>query len=394
MALAGDLWEERRRPAVLGGVGAVQELGSVLGPLYGAGLAALAGWRGIFWINIPIALLAMAAVHRTVPAGRPAARTRIDVVGGLLLAAGLGLLVAGLYNPDPQRSALPPWGIPCVAAGAALIACFAGWETRARTRLLDLRGARRGGLSAALGVSLLSGAALMITLVDVQLIAETLFGRNAAGGALLLARFLIPLAVAAVIGGLLARRFTERWVVAGGMLLAAAGYARVAGWPVQAPSLRYDLGLFAVSRVGADLVIAGLGLGLVIAPLSAVALRSVPALQHGIASAAVVVARMMGMLIGIAALSTWGLHRFQSLTAHLVAPLPIGMSRAEFTHRLAAYTVAVKAALHTEYSDIFWATAALCVAAALLGLAIGGRPTSSTRTPDPTEATAVAHPPA
>jgi MFS family permease len=391
MALAGDLWEERRRPAVLGGIGAVQELGSVFGPLYGAGLAALAGWRGIFWINIPIALLAMAAVHRTVPAGRPAARTRIDVIGGLLLAAGLGLLVAGLYNPDPQRSALPAWGIPCVAAGAALIACFAGWETRARTRLLDLRGARRGGLSAALGVSLLSGAALMITLVDVQLIAQTLFGRNAAGGALLLARFLIPLAVAAVIGGLLARRFTERWVVAGGMLLAAVGYARVAGWPVQVLSLRYDLGLFAVSRVGADLVIAGSGLGLVIAPLSAVALRSVPALQHGIASAAVVVARMMGMLIGIAALSAWGFHRFQSLTAHLVAPLPIGMSRAEFAHRLAAYTAAVKAALHTEYSDIFWVTAALCVGAALLGLAIGSRPTS-TRTPDPTEATAVAYP--
>ncbi|MCW2945225.1 MAG: major facilitator superfamily 1 [Actinoallomurus sp.] len=373
MALAGDLWEERRRPAVLGGVGAVQELGSVLGPLYGAGVAALVGWRGIFWINIPIALLAMAAVHWTVPGGRPAARARIDVAGGVLLAAGLGLLVAGLYNPDPHRSALPAWGVPCIAAGAVVIGCFAGWEMRARTRLLDLHGVRRGGLFAALGVSLLSGAALMTTLVDVQLIAQTLFGRNAAGGALLLARFLVPLAAAAVIGGLLARRFTERWVVAGGMLLAAAGYAHVAGWPVHAQHLRYDLGLFVLSRVDADLALAGLGLGLVIAPLSAVALRSVPALQHGIASAAIVVARMMGMLIGVAALSAWGFHRFQSLTAHLVTPLPIGMSRTEFARRLAAYVAAVKAALHTEYSDIFWATAALCVVAALLALAIGGR---------------------
>jgi MFS family permease len=378
MALAGDLWDERHRSTVLGGVGAVQELGSVLGPLYGAAIAAIAGWRGIFWINIPVALFAMAAVQWTVPSGRPAARSRIDVVGGVLLAAGLGLLVAGLYNPDPNHAALPSWGIPCIAAGLVVIVGFVVWEARARTRLLDLRGARRGGLFAALGVSLLSGAALMTTLVDVQLVAQTLFGRNSTGGAFLLARFLIPLAIAAVIGGVLARRLSERWVIAGGMLLAAVGYARIAAWPLGAQDLSYDLGLFTVSRVSADLVIAGLGLGLVIAPLSAVALRSVPALQHGIASAAVVVARMMGMLIGVAALGAWGFHRFHTLTAHLVTPLPIGMSHREFARRLATYLAAVKSALHTEYADIFWATAVLCVAAAVLALAIGRRPAEAT----------------
>lgn len=385
MALAGDLWDEQRRATVLGGVGAVQELGSVLGPLYGAGVAALAGWRGIFWINIPVALLAMTAVQWTVPGGRPAARARVDVVGGVLLAAGLGLLVAGLYNPDPGHATLPSWGVPCIVAGIVVIAAFVLWEARARTRLLDLRGARRGGLFAALGVSLLSGAALMTTLVDVQLVAQTLFGRDSTGGAYLLARFLVPLALAAVLGGILARRVSERWVIAGGMLVAALGYARIAAWPLHAESLRYDLGLFTVPRVDADLVIAGLGLGLVIAPLSSVALRSVPALQHGIASAAVVVARMMGMLIGVAALGAWGFHRFQTLTAHLATPLPIGMSRTEFARRLAAYLAAVKEALHTEYADIFWATAALCVVAALLALAIGNRPATTPAAPVPAE---------
>ncbi|MGI5229185.1 MFS transporter [Actinoallomurus sp. CA-142502] len=392
MALAGDLWDEERRPAVLGGVGAAQEMGSVLGPLYGAAVAAVAGWRGIFWINIPVALLAMAAVQWTVPGGRPAARTRIDVVGGGLLAAGLGLLVAGLYNPDPNHTALPSWGVPCLVAGLVVLAAFVAWEARARTRLLDLRGARRGGLFAAFGVSLLSGAALMTTLVDVQLVAQTLFGRNATGGAYLLARFLVPLAVAAVAGGLLARRLGERWLIFAGMLVAAAGYARIAAWPLRAQGLRYDLALFTVPRVDADLVIAGLGLGLVIAPLSSVALRSVPAAQHGIASAAVVVARMMGMLIGVAALGAWGFHRFQTLTAHLTTPLPIGMSRTEFAHRLAAYLAAVKAALHTEYADIFWATAALCLAAALLALAIGRRPAPGGRPVAPVEEDALTGP--
>ncbi len=392
MALAGDLWEEHRRSTVLGGVGAVQELGSVLGPLYGAAIAAVAGWRGIFWINIPVALLAMAAVQWTVPPARATARTRIDVVGGVLLAAGLGLLVAGLYNPDPDHSALPSWGVPCVAAGVVVLAGFVIWEARARTRLLDLRGARRGGVFATLGVSLLSGAALMTTLVDVQLVAQTLFGRDSTGGAYLLARFLVPLALAAVLGGLLARHVSERWVICAGMLIAAAGYARIAAWPLRAQRLHYDLGLFAVSRVSADLVLAGLGLGLVIAPLSAVVLRSVPAAQHGIASAAVVVARMMGMLIGVAALGAWGFHRFQTLTAHLATPLPIGMSHTEFARRLAAYLAAVRSALHTEYADIFWATAVLCVAAALLALAVGGPAADDTAPARTAEADAVTGP--
>ncbi|MFB9837674.1 MFS transporter, partial [Actinoallomurus acaciae] len=105
------------------------------------------------------------------------------------------------------------------------------------------------------------------------------------------ARFLVPLAVAAVAGGVQARRLGERWLIFAGMLVAAAGYARIAAWPLRAQGLGYDLALFTVPRVDADLVIAGFGLGLVIAPLSSVALRSVPAAQHSRASAAVVVAR-------------------------------------------------------------------------------------------------------
>ncbi|MEV4747324.1 MFS transporter [Streptosporangium sp. NPDC049248] len=376
MALIGDLWDEDERPVALGAVGSAQELGSVLGPLYGAALAALVpptlqfggvqlgGWRSIFWLNIPLVALAAVAVHRSVPPpGRDrsgAGGSRVDVVGGLLLALALGLLVAGLYNPDPSKAVLPPWGLPAIVGGVVSGAVFVAWETRARTRLIDMAGVLRGPFFATLGVSFLTGAALLVTLVDVQLSAQTLLRLDTLDGALVLSRFLVALSVAALVGGLASRRYGERAVTVIGLALAAVGYVRIGQWPLDLASAGY--------RMDADLIVAGLGLGLVIAPVSSAVLRAVPAVQHGVASAAVVVARMMGMLLGVAALSAWGFHRFQSLTADLDTPLPFGVDPAVYATRLAEYEGKVRAALHTEYSEIFLITAALCGVGVLVAL--------------------------
>jgi hypothetical protein len=98
-----------------------------------------------------------------------------------------------------------------------------------------------------------------------------------------------------------------------------------------------------------------------------------PAAQHGVASAAVVVARMMGMLIGIAAVSAWGFYRFQSLTAHLDTPVPFGVEQDVFAERLADYTAKVRAALHVEYTEMFLITAVLCLLGAGVAMFISGR---------------------
>jgi MFS family permease len=372
LALAADLWAEHKRAAVLGGIGAAQELGSVLGPLYGIGLVALfAHWQAVFWVNIPLALLAMVMIHFSVPGKRnpDGPPIRVDVIGGVLLAVVLVLVVFGLYNPEPSaREVVPTWRLWLLVGAVVAVVAFFVWERYARTKLIDPAGVRFAPFLAALAASFVAGAALMVTLVNVELFGQGVLALDQNEAAFLLMRFLVALPIGAVLGGWLATRIGDRVVTCLGLLIAAGGYWLISQWPVDLMAARHDLGLFSVPVLDTDLAIAGLGLGMVIGPLTSAALRVVPPVEHGIASSLVVVARMTGMLVGVAALSAWGFYRFNIILAELPKP-PSG----DLLATAAAVASNYKIAFAMQYGEIFGITAVVCVVGALIGLLIAAK---------------------
>lgn len=383
LALVADLWAERNRAAVLGGIGAAQELGSVLGPLYGVAVVwALSTWRDVFWINVPLAIVAMVMIQFSLPSKDPdGPREKIDVVGGLLLALALGLMVFGMYNPAPDgKQVFPSWGIPVLIAALIAAVAFFVWEKFATTRLIDPVGVKFGPFLAALGASLCTGAALMVTLVNVELFGQGVLGKEQNETLFLLLWFLGALPVGAVIGGWIATKIGDRIMAFVGLLIAGFGYWLVSHWTVDVLSARHDLGLFTLPAFDTDLVLAGVGLGLVIGPLTSATLRAVPGAQHGIASASVVVARMIGMLIGLSALSAWGLYKFNQYLAEM--PKPKGTNLLEIGAQLAAN---VRAAYTMQYSQIFFITTIVCVVGAVLGLLISGKNEHAEATDAPVE---------
>ncbi|WP_343600225.1 MFS transporter [Mycobacterium sp.] len=383
LALGADLWAARNRAAVLGGIGSAQELGSVLGPLYGILVVWLTGrWQDVFWINVPLALAAMVMIHFSLPSRTVGAGTeRIDLVGGILLAITLGLVVLGLYNPDPNgQTALPSYGPPLVIGAIVAAAAFALWERFARTRLIDPAGVRFRPFLAALGASVAAGAALMVTLVDVELFGQGVLIMNQDQAALLLLRFLAALPIGALAGGWIATKVGDRAMTFVGLLIAAGGYWLISKWQVDLPAQHHHLLGLSLPAMDTDLALAGLGLGLVIGPLTSASLRVVPSAQHGIASALVVVARMTGMMVGLAALSAWGFYRLNQIVQSLSASVP---DDASLPARLAAQAHLYQTAYTMMYGEIFTITAIICVAGALLGLLLSSRAVHAEEPPVP-----------
>ena len=348
MVLVTQAMPGHRRAVAVGIVGAAAEMGIVLGPLYGGGITEALGWRWLFWLDVPqaaIILVTIRAIHN-----RPSPGTRVDYLGGLLLASTLTMLVIALSRRDLfTASSFTPYLLAIVAALG--LPALAWWQRRVEQPLLAPVFFRSRAALSAVGAKLLVGAALIIALVTVPLMANTVLGQSPLEGGLRLMRLTGAVPVGALLGGYLTYRVGARVVTSAGLAIAAVGLFLMSGWELDISD----------PKLSVHLALAGLGFGLVIAPLFVTAMDAGPDDYQATAASLVTVARMMGMALGLAALSAWGMDRFFTLTAELPPALT------------PEYASELNQASITLFQEFFRVAMALCLAALVPVKGMGGK---------------------
>lgn len=320
-------------------------------------------------------LAVVTAVVGLVALTRWAARTglrrlldEVDGIGSALLAGALGCLVLAFATADPERAAMSDRAPELLAGTAALLVAFGWRQRRARHPLVPRASLGATPAWGSLLVNLPIGAALVTALVDIPFFARsTTQPDSQLGAALVLLRLLVAVPVGALAGGWLVRRLPPWQVAAGGMAAAAVGLALMTRWDEDT--------LTGFGGTG-PLLLAGLGFGLAIAPVNAALLEATEAAVHGIASALVVVCRMVGMLAGLSALTAIGLRFFYREQARIGSPFELCP---QTPTNCPAYETATKAALLSELHAIFAGAAACAALAAVLAVLLlrgtrGGTP--------------------
>ena len=281
--------DPRERAQAIGVWGAVVGISMALGPVVGGTLVDAAGWRSIFWINVPIGVLAIVLVARVVPESRAERPRRLDPLGQVLAMVFLATLTyaiieggdAGWSSTQVQASAL--------IAAAAVIG-FVARERRAPEPLIDLRFFRSVPFTGATLTAIAAFTALGGFLLVTNLYLQGDRGLSPVHGGL----YTLPMAALAFVGALLSGRITGRHgarvpLVAGGLGLAGGSLILTQLTPTTAT---------------ADLLLAysvfGLGFGMVNPPITNTAVSGMPADQAGVAAAVASTSRLVGISLGVA----------------------------------------------------------------------------------------------
>ena len=351
IAIVGDLFPPEGRGTPLGLVGASAEAGGVMGPLWGGVITKYLAWQWVFWLNIPLCAVIIGLTLWLLPRS-PRYPARVDYIGGALVTLSLAALTLGLARIDELDALMAMW----FALAAVSLALFILRQRTVADPLLPRAMFRARAFVAANATHLLVGGALIIGMVTIPLMANTLLGETPLGGGLMLLRMTVAIPFGAVMGGIACQRLDYRLPAALGLLLAALGFWLMSGWGLD----------IADPWLTAHLATAGFGFGLLIAPVALAAVNSVGDDARGAAAALITTSRVVGMTLGIAALTAWGTGRFDALVAGIGAPFALpGETAQQAQARIMEVQRQLTEAGLTLFSDFFVAAAALCLAALL-----------------------------
>ncbi|MGE5285730.1 MAG: DHA2 family efflux MFS transporter permease subunit [Micromonosporaceae bacterium] len=292
MVIIQQIFPRERMGAAFGVSFSMVGLAAVSGPVLGGVLTTCLSWRWVFYVNLPIAAAGIALAYAWVPEARNRRRPRLDLVGVLLASAGLAAVSYGVIECQHYGWGQVRYGITIleiIAAGVVLLAGFAAWEWRHREPLMPLGLFRSGTFAISVVLSVAVQFALQSMLLVNSINLQSVLGFTAVHAGLTGLPLTLAMTALAPFAGRLTDRLGGRYVLMVGLAVYAAGIAGVAAVSsTHATSLTF----------APVLVVAGLGMGAIFAPLATMAMRAAPASLAGAASGVLNTGRQLGATLG------------------------------------------------------------------------------------------------
>jgi len=294
LSIITTIFPSERRGAAFGIWGAVAGVAAITGPTLGGFLVSYVDWRWIFYVNVPVGLIALGGALFVVPDLRPGRRHRLDLVGVALASVGLFLIVFGLV--EGQRY---DWGaiwgaitIPeMIVAGAVLLLVFVAFERYQAEPLLPLTLFGNRNFSIAIWVSAVVAFGMLGFFIPVTIFLQSVLGFSALKAGLTFVPMSILSMLVAPWAGRLSDRLGGKYILLAGLTFFAAGMGLVV----------YLISLSATQATfWGPAALAGIGMGMTFAPLTTVAMRNVSPQMAGAASGVLNTVRQLGGAVGSA----------------------------------------------------------------------------------------------
>lgn len=291
LAVIGDLFTPAERGKYQGLFGAVFGISALIGPFLGGYLTENVGWHWVFFVNLPIGVVALVIIWRLLPAIKHPERARsVDYLGSAVFTAALVPILIGLTNKltaewtDPQVGGL-------VLLGLALLVVFVWVESRAIEPILPLSLFRNRSVSVSLIAVFLAGFGFFGSIIFVPLWFQVVLGSTPTESGYQILPLLFGLIVSSVVSGqLISRTGRYRWLIVASMALLSVGL-------ILMTQLRGDTSL---PEIWFWMVVAGMGIGPTLAAFTIVVQNAAPFAQLGAATGALTFFRQVGGSVGLA----------------------------------------------------------------------------------------------
>lgn len=326
LSIITDAFPPAQRGKAIGTWAGVSALALAVGPVLGGFLTEYVSWRAIFFINLPIGIMAVMAALFVVKESRDSTVGRqIDVLGVTALTASLTALVLALIEGNTWG-----WGSPAVLgliAGSVLIlGAFVAIELRVKAPIVEFALFKSRNFIGAVTVAFIISFAMLGVFFFLALYMQNILGYSALEAGVRFLPTTLVIMVTAPLAGRLSDRIGPRWPIVVGMVAVAISLWMFSG---------IDVGT-TFSGLWVAFLILGFGIGLTMSPMSTAAMNSVVTAKAGVASGVLSMFRMIGGTFGVAALGALFQNQAQvklgqslSGAAGLTAP-----QRADFAHQL------------------------------------------------------------